>query len=43
MNFEDDGVMKSDAKSVVFAGNMVKDLSKHVQFEDSEQDAVDKF
>lgn len=38
----DDDVMKSDSESAVFARRMVKDLSKHVQFPDSEQDQINQ-
>jgi hypothetical protein len=38
----DDDVMKSDSEGAVFARNMVKDLSKYVQFPDSEQDTIHK-
>jgi hypothetical protein len=33
-------MMKSDAASSVFTRNMVKDLSKHIQFPDSAQDEM---
>ncbi|MDB5285830.1 MAG: hypothetical protein JWR05_779 [Mucilaginibacter sp.] len=39
----DDNVMKSNSAGAVFARNMVKDLSKHVQFPDDDQKTIDKF
>ncbi|WP_158828964.1 hypothetical protein [Mucilaginibacter lacusdianchii] len=38
----DDDVMKSDAESAVFARRMVKDLSRYVQFPDSEHNQISK-
>jgi hypothetical protein len=38
----DDDVMKSNDPGAVFARNMVKDLSEHVQFSDEEQKKLDE-
>ncbi|QHS55931.1 hypothetical protein GWR56_10440 [Mucilaginibacter sp. 14171R-50] len=39
----DDDVMKSNAEGAVFARNMVKDLSKYVEFPDDDQKTIDEF
>ncbi|MES2268620.1 MAG: hypothetical protein V4520_17775 [Bacteroidota bacterium] len=38
----DDDVMKSDDHGAVFARNMVKDLSEHVQFSEEQQKKLNK-
>jgi hypothetical protein len=37
-----DDVMKSNDEGAIFARNMVKDLSQHVQFSDEEQKKLDE-
>jgi hypothetical protein len=43
VNLGDDDVMKSDSEGAVFARNMVKDLSKYVQFPNDDQKTIDDF
>ncbi|MEO3405509.1 hypothetical protein AAFN85_16480 [Mucilaginibacter sp. CAU 1740] len=40
-DLRDDDVMKSDEAGAVFARNMVKDISQHVQFSKEEQQKLD--